>query len=96
MKWHVKHLRLFLDVVNSIKEEDEDIIPILMEALDCAGYVKKLDTAIPEETLFLLSRIEGLFPEHRIYVITDAKGREYIALRRPGGFDYYAIEVEER
>ena len=95
MKWHVIHLRLFLDVINNIKEEDEDIIPILMESLGCAGYVKKLDTAIPEEALFLLSRIEGLFPEHRMYIITDAKGQEYIALKRSGGFDFYSIEVEE-
>ena len=95
MKWHVKHLRLFLDVINNIKEEDKDIIPILMESLGCAGYVKRLGSAIPEEALFLLSRIEGLFPEHRMYVITDAKGQEYIALKRPGGFDFYSIEVEE-
>jgi len=96
MKWSVRGLRLFLDVVNRMSEDDViHVLPVLMSALECAGYVKKLQYAIPEESLFLLSRIEGLFPEHKAYVITDAKGGEYLALKRHGGYDFYEIALEE-
>ncbi len=96
MKWTARGLRLFLDVVNRMSEEDlYHVLPVLMHSLECSGYVEKLSYAIPEEAIFLLSRIEGLFPEHRAYVITDAKGGEYLAIKRLGGYDFYKIALEE-
>ncbi|NOZ92470.1 hypothetical protein GM182_01005 [bacterium 3DAC] len=96
MKWTTRGLRLFLDVVNRMQEDDViHVLPVLMQSLECSGFVKKLQSAVPEEALFLLSRIEGLFPEHRAYVLTDARGGEYLAIRRYGGYDFYEIDLEE-